>query len=870
MKTRDFNSLQNFGGVIGIAEALGADLENGISSNEEDLCYQCRSREFTTTQDPVRGFIPFLKKSSNNYVILLLFISAVLSIGFGIKQEGLDTGWYDGVIIIIAIILLVLLPSIWDSRLQNSKRASKNPKEDKIVDVFRNGAIHKVPVSHILIGDIACLKRGHLVPADGLFVSGEFIKLDSGSESIINEKNPFLFYGAKVTNGNGRMLVTSVGMRTEWVLFLRYQFGKEDGGSGLPDLKGKQTSSKEIIDAIKRIVIKPYGRISTLTTSLTVLLVGIMEGIPFVIALGITYWNKKVLHDKVSAQELLACVTMGLATTICTDKTGELTLNPQEVDMFWIGEEFITEDSFVATDVLEALCDGIGLLALLPPPTSGCSTEDPLLSWAASELGLNIELLKQSCSIVEMKRLNSNEEGSGVLINKNSRYENELWLHWNGPAEKILSMCSFYCDSKGTTKNMDEQKTLSFQHIIEHMQSKHLETIAFAYKQMGVETLDGNNLVLIGLLVLETIAAKCGMHSNLDNLVLDGESFRNCSDDERMAMIDKIFVMGNSLPSDRLLLMQCLKDKGHIVATVGVKTSETPQLKEADVGIAMGTRSSGMIKEISDIIIWEFSFSLLVDIIRIGRCIYSNIQKYIQLQVTMNISGLLITFVTKVSFGYSPITGIQLIWSNVIVTFFGGLALLTEPPTEKLMEHPSVRRNEPLITKTMWRNIISQALYQAATLVTFQFKGKAILGISNEVSKTIIFNSFIICQVFNQVSARELKQKNVFTRNFLHLWFWVAVAAIMVLQVAFQEFANKLAGNVRLNWMQWGVCFIIGVVSWAIDWVTKCASDFHNEWFTSQCSSHIGSTSMTASTPPELSSISEIPLINGNSTSLPI
>ncbi|KAJ7967810.1 Calcium-transporting ATPase [Quillaja saponaria] len=586
IKTKDFDSLQNFGGVIGIAEALGADLKNGISGNEEDLCYQYRSRELTTTQDPVRGFIPFLKKSSNNYVILLLFISAVLSIGFGIKQEGLDTGWYDGVIIIIAIIILVLLPSIWDFRLQNSKRRpSTNPKEDKIVDVFRNGAIHKVPVSNVLVGDIACFKRGHLVPADGLFVSGEFLKLDSGSESIINEKNPFLFYGAKVTNGNGRMLVTSVGMQTEWgkmknrvthaphkiplpaqldklstrtqiiallisiliitVLFLRYQLGKEDGGSGLPDLKGKPTSSKEIIDAIKRILIKPYGRISTLTTSLTVLLVGIMEGIPFVIALGITYWNKKVLHDKASAQELLACVTMGLATTICTDKTGELTLNPQEVDMFWIGEEFITEDSFVATDVLEALCDGIGLLALLPPPTPGCSTEDPLLSWAASELGLNIELLKQSCSIVEMKRLNSNEEGSGVLISKNSRYENELWLHWNGPAEKILSMCSFYCDTKGTTKKMDEQKTLSIQHIIEHMQSKHLETIAFAYKQMGVETLDGNNLVLIGLLglkhrcwietaksmeacrnagvsiklvsedktsVLETIAAKCGMH----------------------------------------------------------------------------------------------------------------------------------------------------------------------------------------------------------------------------------------------------------------------------------------------------------------------------------------------------------------------
>ncbi|KAF5474949.1 hypothetical protein F2P56_006801 [Juglans regia] len=253
---------------------------------------------------------------------------------------------------------------------------------------------------------------------------------------------------------------------------------------------------------------------------------------------------------------------------------------------------------------------------------------------------------------------------------------------------------------------------------------------------------------------------------------------------------------------------------------VGYKTNDIPSIREANVGILMG--SSEIPKQYSDIVIMERNFSFLVEIVRCGRCIHDNIREYIQLQLTRNIAGLLITSITTVCLGYSPITAIQLLWANLVVALLGGLALPTEPPTDhrkSMNKWPPLRQNKPLITETMWGKLFSQTLYQTTILVTFQFKGQAIIRICNNVSEIMIFNSFVLCQVFNLVNAREPEKKNVFRGIHRNRLFVVAVIVILVLQFAFIEIENILAGNAKLNWVQWVACL---VVSWAIDWATKC------------------------------------------------
>ncbi|KAL4628142.1 hypothetical protein ACB092_05G215000 [Castanea dentata] len=743
VKEKDLDSINKFGGIEGIAEALGTDIYKGII-HERSRSIACT---LSTTQNSALGFLQFLPKSCNNCTILLLFACAVLSLGFGVKEEGLRTGWYEGVIIILAIIILVVIDSLRNQcQLKHSQRMSGKHKP---FDVIRGGSLQKVIGGNVLIGDLVRLERDYIVPADGLIIDGSLI-LDDDLESTINEKNPFLFYGAKVIDGEGCMLVASVGMNTRLgdlmkqvthvpektplpaqidkvnkgtqifglsvsililvVLFLRFMLLKEDSKSSLPDLKEKPKAIKEIMDAIEKIVMKPNGKISTLTTSLATLLVGVMEGIPFVITLAISYWNKKMMSEYSEqdfAQEPFACLTMSSVTSICIETADWCMPNSVPVGM------------------------EIGAL---------------------KDAGFNIILVSQD-----------------------------------------------------------------------------------------------------NVSVLETIAHECGRPPCSNAMVL--EEFQKFINEERMNKVDQIILIRSSIPSDQLTLVQCLKDKGHIVAMVGVKTNAIPALKEADVGITMRDYSTEMARASSGIIIGDENLSFLITISRFGRCTFENIQKYIQLELTMNIAGLLITSITAMFCGYSPITSIQLLWAYFVVSLLGGIGLLTEPPTEELMEKLPLNQTKTLITKAMWRNIVSQALYQVTISVAFQFKGKTIPGISNKDSKTIIFNSFVLCQVFNQVNARELEKMNVFKGIHRNPLFWVSVGVILILQVAFIEIAHIIVGNARLNWVQWFSCLLAGMVSWASDWVTKCTAELWN------CLTRLlGSHLRTSNIPLDSTSNLELPL----------
>ncbi|KAL5574924.1 hypothetical protein UlMin_016623 [Ulmus minor] len=937
VRTRDLDSLHKFGGVQGIAEALNTDLDGGIPGDEQDLL--CRRGETalpkpqSITEAPAPGFFGLLLGYCNSCTIVLLSLAAVLSIVFGIKEEGLKTGWYEGVVIIIAIVILVAAPAIRGLWLKHSKKLFSKKKqrmEDSghmVVNVLRAKTQKQISIPEIVLGDIVCLETGSFVHGDGLFISGESLVVHDGLEATVDEKAPFLSYGSKVTNGNGRMLVTSIGMDIELgelmskaihspsrtslptqldklrmfqqiaglsisililvVLFLRFKLHGEDADSGLPDLKGDATASKEIMGFIEKLVMKPSGKISSITTSLTILLVGIVEEMPFLITCAIIHWRKKMLSCNATAKELLAYVSVGSATTICTDKAS---LYLPEVSMCFIGDhEVIRTDSITAVpiSVREVLCNCI-ITPILMPLSPCTQKEDPLLPWAASNLQIEIDVLRQSCNILEMGGLSANEEGSGVLMEKNREDEREVCSYWKGPATTILPRCSSYYDSNGDKKKLNEDQRKVFEKHIVQMKSENLKTLAFAYRETENRTLEVNNLIFIGMVGLKNdisiedtreavrelknagvdiilvseadvselkeIALVCGIPCSNEG-VLDGGQFESFSPEKRKAEVDKIRIMGNCTHSVRLLLVQCLKEKGIFVAVVGTRTHESPALKEADLGISMVTPSSDIANKSSDIIVWEGGFRFLVTIIKCGRCIYYNIQKYIQLELVTTIAGTLISSITTMSSGQSPITGIQLIWANSVVSLLGGPSLLMEPPKDELMHENPVKQTEPLITMAMRRNIVSQVLYQTAILVIFQFKGEAILGIfqfkgeaifgiNEQVKKSIIFNSFILCQIFNQVNSRELEKKNVFGGLHRNVWFWVAVVSIVILQVGFIEVAHILVGYARLNTAQWAVCLFIGMLSWVVDSAAKfiCSSIKAQ-----QCGSHIGCPITTSS-----------------------
>ncbi|ONI26414.1 hypothetical protein PRUPE_1G023200 [Prunus persica] len=652
------------------------------------------------------------------------------------------------------------------------------------------------------------------------------------------------------------------------VLLVRYFTGNTQDENGNQEYNGSKTKVDDILNAVVEIV----------AAAVTIVVVAIPEGLPLAVTLTLAYSMKRMMADKAMVRKLSACETMGSATIICTDKTGTLTMNEMKVTKFWLGEEPVAEEAFssISPYVLNLIQEGVALNttgSVYRPSSvseieiSGSPTEKAILSWAVHGSKMDMQKVVKSCSILYVEAFNSQKKRSGVLM-KRKADNNTIQAHWKGAAEMILAMCTSYYNASGLVINMDDNAKMRFEQIIQGMAASSLRCIAFAHKEIPAEEqvdeqehralLKEDGLTLLGLVGLKdpcrpgvkkavedcqyagvnvkmitgdnvftakAIATECGiLKPNQDmfsGAVVEGVQFRTYTPEERMLKVDKICVMARSSPFDKLLMVQCLKQKGHVVAVTGDGTNDAPALKEADIGLSMGIQGTEVAKESSDIVIMDDNFASVATVLKWGRCVYNNIQKFIQFQLTVNVAALVINFVAAVSAGEVPLTAVQLLWVNLIMDTLGALALATEKPTKELMEKKPVGRTEPLITNIMWRNLLPQALYQIAILLTLQFRGKSIFGVDDKVKDTLIFNTFVLCQVFNEFNARKLEKKNVFKGIHTNKLFLGIIAVTILLQVVMVEFLKKFADTERLNWGQWGACIGIAAVSWPIGWVVK-------------------------------------------------
>ncbi|XP_030958304.1 calcium-transporting ATPase 12, plasma membrane-type-like [Quercus lobata] len=893
--------LKQFGGVKELVLLLETDVKDGIKGDEADLIL--RQNVFTTNRYqklPPKGFPSFvLFEVFEDITICILLVCAILSLVFGIKQNGFKDGWYGGGSIVVDIVLVVLVSAV--SKFEQSRQFEKHSTKssDIRVEVVRDERRQPTSIFEVVVGDIVCLKIGDQIPADGLFLEGYSLKVDESSitgESHhiqIDERNPFLLSGTKVMDGFGFMVVTSVGMNTAWgkmmsstssdfneemqlqarlskitshvgkvglavaalvfaVLLIQY-FKGNTPNDGVNKDNGRKTKFVDVMNSMVGIV----------AAAVTISMVAIPEGSP--VAVTLAYSMKCLMANNVLVRKLSACQTLGSVTTVCTNKTGILTLNEMRVTEFWLGKEAVKDDTYldISGDIIKLLQQAVGLNTAgtvhKPHSTSlpeifGCPTEKAILSWAVFDLGMNIEEVKQNNKIIHVEAFKSEKMRSGVLVEKNNG--KKIHTHWKGAAEMILAMCSTYYDRTGVLNVIDEEKALQLGTVIKNMGEKCLQCIAFAHKEVVeesgqvIEKLEENGLTLLGLVGLKNpcrpgirtavesctaagvnikiitgdsvhtsraIAFGCGILNPEEDLdseaVVGGVQFRDYSLEERNEKIDKIRVMARSSPSDKLLMVQCLKEKGHVVAVTGDGTNDAPALKEADIGLSMGIQGTEVAKESSDIVILDDNFISVVTLLRWGRCIYSNIQKFIQFQLTLSITALVINFVAAVSSDKVPLAAVHTL---------GALALVTEKPIEDLMKQPPVGQLEPLITNIMWRNLIAQALYQVTILLVLQFKGGFIFGLDEKVKSTLIFNTFVLCQVFNEFNARKLEEKNIFEGLLKNKLFLATIGLTIVHQLVMVEFLKRFANTERLDWGQWGACIVLAAFSWPICWLVKC------------------------------------------------
>ncbi|KAK7396224.1 hypothetical protein VNO78_17076 [Psophocarpus tetragonolobus] len=900
-------ALTHIGGLEAVFRKLSVTVDRGVSEESIDSRQQIYGFN-RYTEKPSRSFLMFVWDALQDLTLIILMVCAVVSIGVGIATEGWPKGTYDGVGIIVSVFLVVIVTAVSDYKQYLQFRDLDKEKKKIFVQVTRDGKRQKISVYDIVVGDIVHLSTGDQVPADGIFISGYFLLIDESSLSgesepvNVSEDKPFLLSGTKVQDGQGKMLITTVGMKTEWgKLMETINEGGEDETplqvklNGVATIIGKIGLTFAILTflvlTIRFLVEKAlYGDFSNWSSddamklldffaiAVTIIVVAVPEGLPLAVTLSLAFAMKKLMNDKALVRHLSACETMGSASCICTDKTGTLTTNRMMVTKTWICEKTLQIKGNESVDELKS-CTSEGVLNILlqaifqntsaevvkgkdgKDTILGTPTESALLQFGCL-LGAHFDAYAQrrEYKILKVEPFNSVRKKMSVLV---GLPDGGVRAFCKGASEIILKMCDKIIDCNGEVVNLPEDREKNVFDVINAFASEALRTLCLAFKDLnethGETNIPDSGYTLIALVGIKdpvrpgvkeavqtciaagitvrmvtgdnintakAIAKECGILTE-GGEAIEGRKFRDLSPEEMRDFIPRIQVMARSLPLDKHQLVTNLrKTFDEVVAVTGDGTNDAPALREADIGLAMGIAGSEVAKENADVIILDDNFTTIVNVVKWGRAVYINIQKFVQFQLTVNVVALIINFFSACITGSAPLTAVQLLWVNLIMDTLGALALATEPPNDGLLQRPPVARGANFITKPMWRNIIGQSIYQLIILGILNFDGKRLLGISgsdsSKVLNTLIFNSFVFCQVFNEINSRDIEKINIFRGMFDSWIFLLIIFATVVFQVVIVEFLGTFASTVPLNWQFWLLSVLIGAVSMPIAAILKC------------------------------------------------
>ncbi|CAI0430461.1 unnamed protein product [Linum tenue] len=887
----DVKKLRFHGGVSGIARKLCTSTNDGLPKDADAL--RRRQELFGINkfaESESRSFWVFVWEALHDMTLMILAVCAFVSLIVGIATEGWPKGAHDGLGIVASIMLVVFVTATSDYRQSLQFKDLDKEKKKISIQVTRNGFRQKMSIYDLLPGDIVHLAIGDQVPADGLFVSGFSVLIDESSltgESepvMVGSETPFLLSGTKVQDGSCKMLITTVGMRTQWGKLMATL---SEGGDDETPLQVKLNGVATIIGKIglffavitfavlvQGLLVRKWKdgshvdwnaeeameMLEYFAIAVTIVVVAVPEGLPLAVTLSLAFAMKKMMNDKALVRHLAACETMGSATTICSDKTGTLTTNHMTVvkscicmSVHEVGNpsKFANLKSELHDSALKLLLQSIfnntgGEVVMSKEGKReilGTPTEAAILEFGLS-LGGEFQAEREAVKLVKLEPFNSTKKRMGAIVELPGE-GGRMRAHSKGASEIVLASCEKVINAKGEIVALDDSSVKFLQATIDQFAGEALRTLCLAYKEVqgGFSPNDAipeSGYTCIGIVgikdpvrpgVKESVAVchAAGIAVRMvtgDNINTAKAIARECGILTSDGIAIEGPVMARSSPLDKHTLVKHLRTTfDDVVAVTGDGTNDAPALHEADIGLAMGIAGTEVAKESADVIILDDNFSTIVTVAKWGRSVYINIQKFVQFQLTVNVVALVVNFSSACMTGSAPLTAVQLLWVNMIMDTLGALALATEPPNNELMKRAPVGRKGHFITNVMWRNILGQSFYQFLIIWKLQASGKLMFELegpnSDLVLNTIIFNSFVFCQVFNEISSREMESINVFRGIMNNYVFVMVLGATVAFQIIIIELLGTFANTTHLTSHQWGASVLIGFIGMPIAAILK-------------------------------------------------
>ncbi|KAK0615692.1 calcium-translocating P-type ATPase [Bombardia bombarda] len=501
----------------------------------------------------------------------------------------------------------------------------------------------------------------------------------------------------------------------------------------------------------------------------------------------------------------------------------------------------------------------------------GSKTETALLEFARDRLGSGpLQQERASAHVVQVVPFDSAAKYMATIVKLS---ENKYRAYVKGASEILLARCTKVVEDTGDpilVSNLTDDAREELSQAITSYASQTLRTIAISYRDFA--SWPPNNavaeddaalanfpavheemtlLAIVGIkdplrpgvpeavldcqkagvfvrmvtgdniLTAKAIATECGIYTPATGgVIMEGSEFRRLSPEDMEHTVPKLQVLARSSPEDKRLLVQTLKSLGETVAVTGDGTNDAPALKTADIGFSMGIAGTEVAKEASSIVLMDDNFSSIVKAIMWGRAVNDAVKKFLQFQLTVNITAVVLTFVSAVASDReeSVLTAVQLLWVNLIMDTLAALALATDPPSRQILDRKPDRKSAPLITVTMAKMIIGQAIFQLVITLTLNFAGASILGYETEDQlaqlSTLVFNTFVWMQIFNQYNNRRLDNRfNVFEGVQRNVFFIVINVIMIGGQVLIIYIGGRAFNVTRLHGTEWAISLVLGALS---------------------------------------------------------
>ncbi len=824
-----------------VEKELETDLEKGLSkekAEERQEKYGFNELQQIAKKSIIQRFLEQFK----DFSIIVLIIAAIVSGIVGVLQgEGIT----DTIIILIVVIVNAIIGVAQESKAEKSLEALQK-LSDHASKVIRNENMEVVPSKELVPGDIVVLDTGDYIPADLRIIeavnlktqesslTGESVPVEKTSEIIeeqeigIGDRKNMLFSSSLVTYGRGKGIVVETGMTTEVGKIAGMINSTEKQETPLQqklDKLGKTLGiAALVICAVIFILGILQGKeiISMFMTAVSLAVAAIPEGLVAVSTIVLAIGVQKMVKKNAIVKRLPAVETLGSATVICSDKTGTLTQNKMTVEkIFW--NDATREASNISDDEIDEELTKLVYANMLCNDTKissdGTLTGDPTET-ALVDMGFKLNFdpsIYDRMERVEEIPFDSDRK----LMTTVNKVGDKYVVYTKGGIDEILKRCNSY-EIGGQISEELESYINKIRQENEKMAQNALRVLGCAYKEIDhiptkeeMKTIE-NDLIFIGMvgmidppreeaklavekcktagiktvmitgdhkITATAIAKKLGILEN-DDEAITGLELEQMTDEELEKNVRHYSVYARVSPEHKVRIVKAWQKNGEVVAMTGDGVNDSPALKKADIGCAMGIVGTDVAKEAADVILTDDNFATVVSAVEEGRKIYDNILKVIQFLLSSNIGEVVVLFFATLLtplfskwFGITDINGLEILlpihilWINLVTDSLPALALAFDPANSDIMQRKPIKPGKGIFTKGMtWRVVYQGIMIGGLTLAAFMIGlattkepiGTLTLDQSKiEVGQTMAFVTLALSELVHVFNVRDNK-KSIF------------------------------------------------------------------------------------------------------------